>query len=57
MRAGIIMTALFVVALCCVGWGIVVSLLGDTSVGTFMVALGCFSMLCVTYLEVYMHRG
>ena len=57
MRAGIIMTALFIVALCCVGWGIVVSLLGDTSVGTFMVALGCFSMLCVTYLEVYMHRG
>ena len=57
MRAGIIMTSLFIIALCCVGFGFVVALLGNIDVGTFMVALGCFSMLCVTYLEVYLHRG
>ena len=57
MRAGIIMTALFVVALCCIIWGLISALLGSVEVGTFMAALGCFSMLCVVYLEVYMHRG
>lgn len=57
MRSGIILTSLFIVAACCVLWGLFSALLGNLAVGTYMTALGCFSMLCMVYLEEYLHRG
>ena len=56
-RGKVVTAALLVMSLCDLLWAVVVALLGNVQVGTYMLALGCFVLTWAVYLEVYSHRG